>query len=128
MICAYRKRYFVEKAFRPAATAAASDQAPANPMNQDPFAMVGTFQRDREHAAGVACLFFPSDPTTAAQAQCVRWAGHTGMMKQNMAMVVPNMALMAWVSYFFSGFVLVRLPFRVGENLKPMLQRGIMLK
>jgi len=50
------------------------------------------------------------------------------MMKQNMAMVVPNMALMAWVSYFFSGFVLVRLPFRVGENLKPMLQRGIMLK
>jgi hypothetical protein len=26
-----------------------------------------------------------------------------GMMKQNMAMVVPNMLLMGWVSFFFSG-------------------------
>jgi hypothetical protein len=30
-----------------------------------------------------------------------------GMMKQNMAMIVPNMLLMGWVSYFFAGFVLV---------------------
>lgn len=28
------------------------------------------------------------------------------MMKKNMAMVVPQLFLMAWVNHFFSGFVL----------------------
>jgi hypothetical protein len=83
-----RKRYLIEKEFRPR-TSTTEGATPPNPM-QDPFAMVG-------------------------------------MLKQNMAMIVPNMLLMAWVSYFFSGFVLVRLPFGVGENFKSMLQRGISL-
>ena len=30
----------------------------------------------------------------------------TGMLTNNMAMVVPQIALMSWVSFFFSGFVL----------------------
>jgi len=51
-----------------------------------------------------------------------------GMMKQNMAMIVPNMLLMGWVSYFFSGFVLVKLPFGLYERFKAMLQRGIFLR
>jgi hypothetical protein len=51
-----------------------------------------------------------------------------GMMKQNMAMIVPNMVLMGWVSYFFAGFVLAKLPFPLTERFKAMLQRGIFLK
>lgn len=51
-----------------------------------------------------------------------------GMLKQNMAMIVPNMLMMGWVSYFFSGFVLVKLPFPLTDRFKDMLQRGINLK
>lgn len=51
-----------------------------------------------------------------------------GMMKQNMAMIVPNMLMMGWVSYFFSGFILVKLPFPLTDRFKDMLQRGIALK
>jgi len=47
------------------------------------------------------------------------------MMKNNMAMVVPQMLLMTWVSHFFSGFVLVKLPFPLTLSFKTMLQRGI---
>jgi len=50
-----------------------------------------------------------------------------GMMKQNMAMILPNMIMMGWVSYFFSGFVLVKLPFGLTDRFKSMLQRGVML-
>lgn len=51
-----------------------------------------------------------------------------GGMKQNLAMIIPNMLQMGWVSYFFAGFVLVKLPFPLTERFKTMLQRGIMLK
>jgi len=50
------------------------------------------------------------------------------MMKQNMLSIVPNIALMGWVSYFFSGFVLVKLPFGLSDRFKSMLQRGIGLQ
>ncbi len=51
-----------------------------------------------------------------------------GGMKQNLAMIIPNMLQMGWVSYFFAGFVLVKLPFPLTERFKTMMQRGIMLK
>ena len=50
-----------------------------------------------------------------------------GMMKQNMSMMIPNMLLMGWISYFFNGFVTVKLPFILSARFKQMLQRGIML-
>jgi len=49
------------------------------------------------------------------------------MMKNNMAMIVPQMFLMGWVSYFFSGFVAVKLPFPLTVRFKALLQRGIEL-
>jgi len=49
------------------------------------------------------------------------------MMKNNMAMIVPQVLLMGWVSYFFTGFVAVKLPFPLTVRFKALLQRGIEL-
>merc|ERR1711934_534401 len=49
------------------------------------------------------------------------------MMKQNMVMIVPQIAMMGWVSYFFSGFVVGKVPFPLTDRFKMMLQRGIEL-
>eukprot|EP00457_Paulinella_chromatophora_P015489 gb/GEZN01016118.1/.p1 GENE.gb/GEZN01016118.1/~~gb/GEZN01016118.1/.p1 ORF type:complete len:249 (-),score=34.52 gb/GEZN01016118.1/:69-815(-) len=48
-----------------------------------------------------------------------------GMAKNYMMMMVPNMLMMGWVSYFFAGFVLVKLPFSLTDSFKAMTQRGI---
>jgi hypothetical protein len=42
-------------------------------------------------------------------------------------MQLPNMLMMGFVSYFFSGFVLLRIPFPLTDRFKTMLQRGIFL-
>lgn len=48
------------------------------------------------------------------------------MMKGNMLFMVPNFAMMAFVNYFFSGFVCLRLPLAPpSERFKLMLQRGV---
>ena len=47
------------------------------------------------------------------------------MMKKNVMMIVPQTVIMSWISYFFEGFVLTRLPFVVTLRFKDMLQRGI---
>jgi len=49
-----------------------------------------------------------------------------GGMKRNVAMVVPQTIIMAWINFFFSGFVLIRLPFPLTLRFKSMLQSGIM--
>ncbi|KAG9300098.1 hypothetical protein G9A89_000838 [Geosiphon pyriformis] len=46
-------------------------------------------------------------------------------MKKNMAMIVPQTIIMAWVNFFFSGFVLIKLPFPLTLRFKSMLQRGV---
>lgn len=49
------------------------------------------------------------------------------MMKGNMAMMVPQVFMMGVVNHFFSGFVLVKIPFPLTPSFKSMLQRGIPL-
>merc|ERR1719453_1263060 len=49
------------------------------------------------------------------------------MMQGNMAQMVPQMAMMGIVNYFFSGFVLGKIPFPLTPSFKGMLQRGISL-
>ena len=49
------------------------------------------------------------------------------MMQGNMAQMVPQMAMMGIVNYFFSGFVLGKIPFPLTPSFKGMLQRGINL-
>lgn len=68
------------------------------------------------------------------------------MMKGNMATMVPQMGLMAWINFFFSGFILcklhmtiprvstksdlsiVKLPFPLTLRFKQMLQSGVATK
>ena len=48
------------------------------------------------------------------------------MMKGNMTFMIPNIVMMAFVSFFFEGFVLAKLPFPLPSNrFKVMLQRGV---
>ncbi|KAJ9076415.1 hypothetical protein DSO57_1026518 [Entomophthora muscae] len=49
-----------------------------------------------------------------------------GGMKKNVVMVVPQTIIMAWINFFFSGFVLIRLPFPLTLRFKSMLQTGIL--
>lgn len=51
----------------------------------------------------------------------------TGMLTNNLAMIVPQIALVSWVTFFFSGFVLVKLPFPSTLRFKLMFQQGITL-
>eukprot|EP00667_Euglena_gracilis_P022438 EG_transcript_24958 len=49
----------------------------------------------------------------------------TSMMKNNMLMIVPNMVMLPWLSYFFSGFVIAKMPFPLTSRFRSMLQRDI---
>ncbi|KAJ3016031.1 ER membrane complex subunit 3 [Thoreauomyces humboldtii] len=51
--------------------------------------------------------------------------GMMDMMKKNMAMIVPQTLIMSWITFFFSGFVIIKLPFPLTVRFKAMLQRGI---
>lgn len=52
--------------------------------------------------------------------------GMMDMMKGNMTFMLPNIVMMAFVSYFFAGFILVKLPFPLpSSRFKVMLQRGV---
>jgi hypothetical protein len=49
------------------------------------------------------------------------------MMKQQVTQMMPQMAMMGFVSYFFSGFVTLKVPFPLTNGFREMLQRGVML-
>lgn len=47
------------------------------------------------------------------------------MLKGNMAMIVPQTLIMGWINAFFSGFVIMKLPFPLTIRFKSMLQSGV---
>jgi len=51
-----------------------------------------------------------------------------GMMKNNMAMIIPNTLIMSWINAFFSGYVILKLPFPITLKFKSMLQAGVATK
>lgn len=53
--------------------------------------------------------------------------GAMDMMKNQMTFMLPNMVMMAGMSYFFSGFVIAKVPFPLTPRFKMMLQQGINL-
>ncbi|KAI8613681.1 integral membrane protein DUF106-domain-containing protein [Chytriomyces sp. MP71] len=46
-------------------------------------------------------------------------------LKKNMMMFVPQTIIMNWITFFFSGFVLIKLPFPLTVRFKAMLQAGV---
>ncbi|KEZ40000.1 hypothetical protein SAPIO_CDS8984 [Scedosporium apiospermum] len=54
--------------------------------------------------------------------------GMMGMMKNNMAMIIPNTLIMSWINAFFSGYVITKLPFPITIKFKSMLQAGVATK
>jgi ER membrane protein complex subunit 3 len=49
-----------------------------------------------------------------------------GMMKGNMVFMVQNMVMMQGIQHFFSGFVLLKVPFPLTTGFKSMFQKGMM--
>jgi hypothetical protein len=50
------------------------------------------------------------------------------MLKGNMAMMVPQTLIMGWINAFFSGFIIMKLPFPLTIRFKSMLQSGVMTR
>ncbi|CAB88233.1 hypothetical protein POMI540_0453 [Schizosaccharomyces pombe] len=46
-------------------------------------------------------------------------------MKGNMLMVVPQTIIMTWINEFFSGFILLKLPFPLTLRFKSIFQSGV---
>lgn len=78
-------------------------------------------------------VFFIAKDTGALQ-QKVKKSGTNPMMnplgmvdhmKGNMLYMLPNMVMMGIISFFFQGFVLVKVPFPLTNRFKVMLQRGV---
>uniref|UniRef100_A0A383VG52 ER membrane protein complex subunit 3 n=1 Tax=Tetradesmus obliquus TaxID=3088 RepID=A0A383VG52_TETOB len=47
------------------------------------------------------------------------------MMKKNLTGMLPQIVMGAAVSFFFSGFVMGKVPFGLSPRFRPMLQRGV---
>jgi len=47
------------------------------------------------------------------------------MMKRNLTGVVPQLVMGVVVSFFFSGFVMGKVPFSLSPRFRPMVQRGV---
>lgn len=63
----------------------------------------------------------PPNPLTDPSAM----DGMMGMMKNQMAMIIPNTLIMSWINAFFSGYVIMKLPFPLTIKFKSMLQAGV---
>lgn len=90
-----------------------------------PFA---AFSARRRAQRAVLDVRRPPDAQSAPNpmlAQGMDQGGMVEMMKTQVLGVAPQIALMMWVSYFFSGFVAVKLPFFLTPRFRSMLQRGM---
>ena len=67
-----------------------------------------------------------SDPSQNPQQQMLSDPSMMNdMMAKNLNMIVPQLATGAWVNFFFSGFVVARVPFPLTQGFRVMLQRGV---
>ena len=70
--------------------------------------------RDTENLAGAPANPMMTNPD-----------GMMGPMKKQMAMQMPYMIMMSFISYLFSGFVIAKIPFYLPTSFRLMVQRGV---
>lgn len=80
----------------------------------------GNFLKGGPESRGQAAPNPMSDPAAME--------GMMGMMKGNMAMMIPQTLIMSWINAFFAGFVILKLPFPLTIRFKTMLQAGVMTR
>lgn len=80
----------------------------------------GNFLKNGPESRGQAAANPMSDPAAME--------GMMGMMKGNMAMMIPQTLIMSWINAFFAGFVILKLPFPLTIRFKTMLQAGVMTR
>mmetsp|Transcript_9827 Transcript_9827/g.31150 ORF Transcript_9827/g.31150 Transcript_9827/m.31150 type:complete len:263 (+) Transcript_9827:94-882(+) len=54
-------------------------------------------------------------------------ANSSAMMKKQMTTILPQIGLMSFVNFAFSGFILMSLPFPLSHSFKSMMQQGVAL-
>ena len=54
--------------------------------------------------------------------------GMVDSMKGNLVYMLPNMVMMGIISFFFQGFIILKVPFALTRCFKVMLQRGVDLE
>ena len=75
-------------------------------------------------AAETGALRNPSAKTAAPAQMLADPTLMTSMLTKNLSMIVPNMLTAAWVNFFFTGFVVGRVPFPLTQRFRGMLQCG----
>lgn len=64
-------------------------------------------------------------PKDAQQGNPLMNGNMMDMMPQQMVGYLPQVIIMQWVTYFFAGFIVIRLPFFLTPRFKYMLQSGM---
>ena len=77
----------------------------------------GAYLKDGPESRGKAAPNPMTDPAAME--------GMMGMMKGNMAMMIPQTLIMGWINAFFAGYVILKLPFPLTIRFKSMLQSGV---
>jgi ER membrane protein complex subunit 3 len=89
-------------------------RAGGNFLHDDAFQMRKYYLCEKENGLLREKVPGPANPMSNPSAMM-------DMMKGNMTFMIPNMVMMAFVSYFFAGFVLVKMPFPMPSNRFKMM-------
>jgi ER membrane protein complex subunit 3 len=81
----------------------------------------GTFLKEGPESRGKTQ---PPNPMTDPAAM----EGMMGQMKSQAILMIPQTLIMQWINIFFSGYVILRLPFPLTVRFKSMLQSGVMTR
>ena len=85
--------------------------------------------KEGEPSSGPPGVLFEENLPSASNPMMGNPMAMVDMMKGNVSFMVPNIVMMTFCSYFFAGFVCLKVPFALpSSRFKLMLQRGIDLK